>query len=175
MTDKEERGGLDPPYLADIFCEQPLNSLPVTGRTLHSTLHTVQYALHLNLHMYTSYSTLSNAHCTPDMYTACCTLIKSWLSSNSIWWRQNEHWCTACCTVHCTVNCTLYCITYCTLYCKQYCILYSCAVLQYAEGDDCEHVWNSLPICRVACREPSFVVSPYTHPSEREWERTQMW
>ena len=42
--------------------------------------------------MYTSYYTLSTAHFTPYIYTACCTLIKSWLCSNSSWWRQNYRW-----------------------------------------------------------------------------------
>ena len=35
MADKEGRGGLDPPFLADIICEQPLSTVPTVKQCLH--------------------------------------------------------------------------------------------------------------------------------------------
>ena len=51
--------------------------LDVFDKKLHALLHSVHYALHLNLNLFTLYYTLNTVHHTPYIYTKCCICITS--------------------------------------------------------------------------------------------------
>ena len=82
-------------FLLDI--DQKWPRPPTTHCTLHTTHCTLYstYCTCICTYTWICTCTLHTTHwaqCTRDIYTPCCTLIKSWLSLNSNWWRQNEHW-----------------------------------------------------------------------------------
>ena len=56
-----------------------LHTTHCTLQTANCTLHTAHCTLHLHLHLhlYTPYYKLNTVHCTPYVYTSCCTFMTS--------------------------------------------------------------------------------------------------